>query len=98
MQQVPLQPHGAAPDMITMQSDLDRLKRVFDANRSRWLEEGRENQWVAIAPDERVIGFFADYGTAYVAASEELGGDQPFLLQEVVRQEKIEQIQLLSWT
>lgn len=85
--------------MLTMpSSDLERLRRVYDANRSLWIEQGYEGRWVAIAPDESVIGFYDDYESAYSAATERLGGSAPFLLQEVLPQDRLEQIQLLSWS
>lgn len=85
--------------MLTMHSqELDRLRRVFEANRAQWIEAGHEGRWVAIGPDEQVVGFFSDYEAAYTEAAARFDGDKPFLLQEVLRQERVEQIQLLSWT
>lgn len=83
---------------MTSTPDLDRLRKVYEANRNRWIEEGHEGEWVAIGPKEEVIGFFKDYGAAYTAAARGLDGKATFLLQEVLKQDRLEQIQLLSWS
>ncbi len=79
-----------------MASELDELREVFNRHRSEWIAQGRAGEW-AVVTEAGAHGFYPTYETAYMAASTALG-DAPFLLQEVLPEDRIEHIQLLDWS
>lgn len=79
--------------MKAMTIDLERLREVFNRHRSEWLEE-HEGQW-AIVTEDGAVGFHDLYEQAYLEAEAKLG-NHPYLLQQVLREDRVEQIQLVT--
>jgi len=64
---------------------------VFQANRTEWIKEGHEGQWVVIL-GSRVIGFFADFNSAANAAVED-GSSQERLIKPVLKDDEVGKVQ-----
>jgi hypothetical protein len=69
---------------------LEAEMAFFEAHRAAWIEEGREEQWVAVK-DADVLGFFDSMTDAYAAGVIRLG-IQPFLIKQVLREDPIVRI------
>jgi hypothetical protein len=80
--------------MKAMTIDLERLRQIFDRHRADWLDQGHEGQW-AIVTEDGAQGFYDLYEHAYLEAEAKLGG-LPYLLQQVLREDRVEQIQLVT--
>jgi len=81
--------------MSTMSADLEELQKVFEAHRTRWIEEGHEGKW-AVVTSAGAFGFYDTYEQAYLAAAGEFG-KSAFLLQQVLPEDPIESVQHARW-
>jgi len=77
-------------------NELDDMKRVFDAHRAEWIEQGRTGQWALIGPDGPV-DFFVEY-VEIVKAAARLFGNGPCLIQQVLPEDPIEIIQRVDFS
>ena len=78
-----------------MSTELDKLKEVFDRHRQEWIEAGHEGKWVVLgaAANARFHATYAD-AVGYAANAY---GQATCLIQQVLKQDRIESIQHVFW-
>ena len=81
--------------MRSMNPDLPRLKALFDKNRARLLGEGHRGKW-AVITDAGIVGVAADYQAAYLLAAKSYS-EQPYALQEILPEDRVEHFTRVSW-
>lgn len=78
-----------------MSTELDELKTAFDKKRSEWIAAGHEGKWVVLGASQGP-SFHTDYEGA-VAYAAKTYGQKLCLIQQVLKQDRIENIQHVFW-
>jgi hypothetical protein len=79
------------------QVSLEAEAEFFNLNREKWLQEGREGEWVVIHKHD-VLGFYSSLRSAYAAGVKVHGNATDFFVKQITTpDEEIETIQRVHW-
>lgn len=80
------EPNGGRPRL-----PLEAEMVFFEEHRALWIQQGHEEQWVAVKGRD-FLGFFDSMTDAYAAGVIRIG-NEPFLIKQVLREDPIAIVQ-----